>query len=60
MSTHFFIFRLNFPDDRERVAKIVGYDSLLEPAGDFSQYRFWYFNAKKTEPPIRAVLSYTK
>jgi DNA helicase HerA-like ATPase len=55
-ATHFFIFRLNFPDDRERIAKIIGYDEVLEPAGDFSQYRFWYFNAKKTERPVRGVL----
>jgi hypothetical protein len=55
-ATHFFIFRLNFPDDRERIAKIVGFDEVLDPPGNFAQYRFWYFNAKKTERPVKAVL----
>jgi DNA helicase HerA-like ATPase len=59
-STHFFIFRLNIAEDRERISKIIGYDEVQENAGELKDFVFWYFNAKEGKKPIKAKLTYTK
>jgi len=40
-STHFFVFDLNMPHDRQRLIDITGTDEFGEKPG---KYRFWYYN----------------
>lgn len=42
-SSHFFIFDLNLPTDREKLANVTGCNSLLEKPG---QYLAWYYNVQ--------------
>jgi DNA helicase HerA-like ATPase len=55
-ATHFFIFRLQLFEDRERIAKVIGYSEVLENAGKLKDFIFWYFNTTATRPPVRARL----
>lgn len=52
-STHFFIFNLNMPQDRDKVAKATGWPEFLEMPG---KYNFWYLDIAEGEPPVRATL----
>lgn len=55
-STHFFIFDLNLPQDREKIAKATGQPEFLtKPNG----YHFWYYK-NGTNKPIRAKLTLHK
>lgn len=52
-STHFFIFDLNLPQDREKIAKTTGHaEFLTKPQG----YNFWYYK-NGSNRPIRAKLN---
>jgi len=50
-STHYFIFRLNIKQDRERIIDYTGYENFIEIP---EQYSFWYFNTVKAEEPVKA------
>lgn len=50
--THFFVFDMNLPQDRERIAKTTGAYSFLEKPGFRN---FWYFRAGWDEP-VKATL----
>lgn len=50
--SHFFIFDMNLPQDREKMAKITGASRFLEKPG--FRY-FWYFESGWDEP-IKATL----
>lgn len=52
-STHFFIFNLNMPQDREKVAKATGYPEFYNLPG---KYNFLYLNIALAEPPVLATL----
>lgn len=52
-STHFFVFDLNLPQDREKIAKATGQTEVLEKPGN---YYFWYYK-DGTNKPIRAKLT---
>ncbi|MFO6595593.1 ATP-binding protein [Bacillus cereus] len=48
-ATHFFIFDMNLPQDREKIAKTTGAMKFLEKPG----YRkFWYFRSGWDEPVL--------
>jgi hypothetical protein len=51
-STHFFIFDLNLPQDREKMVKTTGQEEFYEKPGNFY---FWYYK-DGTNTPIRAKL----
>lgn len=51
-SRHFFIFDLNMPDDRKKIASITGQPDFLElPTG----YNFWYYRMGERKA-VKAVL----
>lgn len=52
-STHFFIYNLNMPQDREKVAKATGYPEFYDLPG---KYTFWYLNITAAVPPVRGQL----
>jgi hypothetical protein len=41
-STHYFVFRLNLEQDRERIVEATGQDKFLNPLT--KQYSFYYYN----------------
>lgn len=47
-SSHFFIFDLNLPQDREKIVKVTGIEDFWEvpsKAGPaYNAYNFWYYN----------------
>jgi DNA helicase HerA-like ATPase len=59
-ATHFFIFRLQLAEDRERIAKIIGYTEVMENAGEVNDYLFWYFNSKVVKSPVKARIKIKK
>lgn len=51
-STHFFIFDLNMPQDRKKLAEISGAEELLEKPG----YRiFWYYNVNQDHAVLTQI-----
>lgn len=52
-STHFFIYNLNMPQDREKVAKATGYPEFYDLPG---KYVFWYLNITAAVAPVRGQL----
>jgi DNA helicase HerA-like ATPase len=53
-STHFFIFRLNIDEDRERISKIIGHKELMiQPK---IPYSFWYYNVRSNKNPTLGIL----
>ena len=55
-STHFFIFDLNLPQDREKIAKATGRPEFMtKPNG----YHFWYYK-NGLNRPVRAKLTLHK
>lgn len=51
-SSHFFIFDLNIPADRDRIVKATGCPEFYEKPG---KYNFWYMRDSDDEP-VRATL----
>lgn len=51
-STHFFVFDLNMPQDREKMYSITGAANMLKKPGT---YQFWYYNIY-SEDAYRAKL----
>lgn len=50
--THFFIFDMNLPQDRDKIAKTTGSDKFYQKPG----YRnFWYFKAGWDEPVLATL-----
>jgi hypothetical protein len=56
-STHFFIFDLNMPQDREKLAEVTGAAELLEkPSTRYGKYSFWYYHVERDRAvPARLV-----
>jgi len=52
-STHYFIFRLNNINDRQRLEDYTGQDEFLIIP---ERYNFWYFNTVRDKPPVMARL----
>jgi hypothetical protein len=51
---HFFIFRLNMPEDRQRMAEVTGVTNVLEPIRD--PYGFFYMIPEWDEADYREKL----
>lgn len=51
-STHFFIFDLNMPQDRDKIAEVTGAREILEKPG---KYKFWYYHVE-WEKAVKAKL----
>jgi len=47
-ATHYFIFRLNKIEDRERISDYTGYDEFFKIP---EKYHFWYFNSTLDSNP---------
>lgn len=43
-STHFFVFDLNMPQDRDKLAEVTGATEFLDKPG---KYKFWYFHVEQ-------------
>lgn len=56
-STHFFIFDLNMPQDRSKLAEVTGAEELMEkPSTEYGAYSFWYYNvSRESATPARLV-----
>jgi len=58
-STHFFIFDLNMPADRLKLAEITGCREILDKPsggkGGMEKFAFWYFNVEE-DRPVKAKL----
>lgn len=56
-ATHFIVFDLNMPQDREKIASITGTPEFLEkPSVKYGKYSFWYYHAEKDNAvPARLV-----
>lgn len=47
-STHFFIFDLNMPQDRYKLAEVTGAEELQDkPSTEYGNYSFWYYNTDR-------------
>lgn len=47
-ATHFIVFDLNMPKDRQKIAEITGMPEFLEkPSTEYGKYSFWYHNVEK-------------
>jgi hypothetical protein len=53
-ATHYFVFKLNLKQDRQRMFDIIGQDEVLTIPPEM--YSFWYYNTKKMDKPILAKL----
>lgn len=51
-ATHFFIFDLNLPQDREKIVDVTGATEIYQKPG---KYKFWYYNVAR-EKAILAQL----
>lgn len=51
-TTHYFIFNLNLPQDREKISKVTGHPEFLERP---ENYNFWYYKNGSNQP-IKARL----
>jgi hypothetical protein len=56
-ATHFFIFDLNMPQDRQKLTEVTGAQELLEkPSTGYGAYSFWYYNVEReAATPARLV-----
>lgn len=56
-SSHFFVFDLNMPQDREKLVEVTGAEELLEkPSTKYGKYTFWYYNVERERAvPARLV-----
>ncbi|EIT6323216.1 hypothetical protein L2Q67_004724, partial [Salmonella enterica] len=54
-STHFFIYNLQQPQDREKVAKATGAPEFLEKPSSYGERNFWYFR-DGWESPVKATI----
>lgn len=56
-ATHFFVFDLNMPQDRAKLAEVTGAEELLEkPSTKYGDYSFWYYNVNRDRAvPARLV-----
>ncbi|MBT9175190.1 MAG: hypothetical protein DDT22_00864 [candidate division WS2 bacterium] len=45
-ATHFFVFDLNMPQDRDRLVEVTGTGEFEEKPG---KYKFWYYNVNRTK-----------
>lgn len=46
-SSHFFVGRLNLPQDRKKLVEITGQPALYEKA---EKYHFWYYDVNQDDP----------
>lgn len=56
-ATHFFVFDLNMPQDREKLVEVTGAMELMKkPSTQYGEYAFWYYNVNRDRAvPARLV-----
>lgn len=55
-ATHFFVFDLNLPQDREKLVETTGAEEFYERPSQYGKYAFWYFRVDNDHAvPARLV-----